>query len=96
MTIDGITPGPAGSQKVTVTFELDKNGLLKVTANYNDKSVQLEIDITEGIPSTIEIDRLLIEDDIEWRRRSAREALNRTLQQVLYAIRKVLCFKNIF
>ena len=51
MRIEGVPEGPAGSQRCKITFDVDKNGVLKVSAQLTtDKSNIVELECkTDGL-----------------------------------------------
>eukprot|EP00051_Salpingoeca_urceolata_P003716 m.59991 g.59991 ORF g.59991 m.59991 type:complete len:642 (-) comp13042_c0_seq2:240-2165(-) len=60
--LSGIPPGPKGSAKVTVTFDVDANGILKVSGMVEGSDVKQELVVQAlGELETDERDRLLAE-----------------------------------
>lgn len=94
--IDGLAPGPAGSQKVAVKFDLDDNGLLKVTATHNGQTRALNINTTERSINCINFGKDLTVDDNkkEAERRATRSRLSSLLQQASYMLEKVQAFRK--
>merc|ERR1719355_570940 len=61
--LDGIPPAPRGVPQVEVTFDIDANGILNVSAQDNStgKSNQITITNEKGRLSQSEIDRMVAE-----------------------------------
>ncbi|OAF70671.1 HSP70 Heat shock protein [Intoshia linei] len=60
--LTGIPPGPRGGPKVEVTFDMDANGILKVTAECKEANQKKDLIITnEKKSSQSEIDRMVNE-----------------------------------
>ncbi len=87
--LDGIPPAPRGVPQIEVTFDIDVNGILKVTAR--DKSTgrnqQITVTASSGLPKE-EIERIRREAEVhaaeDRRRREQVEARN-TAESALYA-----------
>lgn len=97
MFIDGIKPGPAGEEIVQVIFSLDRNGLLEVTATYNEKTTRLQIDYnaesgTESYEPEIDEGSANDDDTMEFEMRSARVQLSATLERIHYDLEHVNLF----
>jgi L1 cell adhesion molecule like protein len=60
-TLTGIPPAPRGRPQIKVTYDIDANGLLKVTADVDGKSESLEIKSTKGNLSNDDIERMVAE-----------------------------------
>eukprot|EP00833_Pecoramyces_ruminatium_P017050 jgi/Orpsp1_1/1191082/evm.model.d7180000083359.1 len=48
-TLRGITPAPRGVTKIDITFEIDKNGILKVSASENGTNLYNEIRVVNNL-----------------------------------------------
>ena len=61
--LNGIPPGPRGQPQIEVTFELDANGILRVSAHEKGSGKQESITITndKGRLSDEEIERMIME-----------------------------------
>merc|ERR1711862_835962 len=61
--LDGIPPAPRGVPQIEVTFDIDANGILNVSAQDKSTGKQNQITITneKGRLSQSEIDRMVIE-----------------------------------
>ena len=58
--LEGIRPAPRGVPQIEVTFDVDANGILNVTAKDKDTGTQQEITITEsGALEASEVDRMV-------------------------------------
>ncbi|NOZ92168.1 MAG: molecular chaperone DnaK [Dictyoglomi bacterium] len=92
--LDGIPPAPRGVPKIEVTFEIDENGILKVTAKdtATGKSQHITITGSKNL-SEEEIERMrkMAEEFAEEDRKRAEhvETLNKA-DQMVYETRKVL------
>ena len=64
--LEGIPPGPKGSQVVRVTFSIDAHGILEVSAEASSggSSKQLQIKVDKGRLSQEEIDAMIVETEI--------------------------------
>src|SRR5262249_11383318 len=79
--LEGIRPGPGGVPQVEVTFDIDANGILTVTAKDRDTGKEQKITITGATQlSKDEIDRMVrdaqVHADEDHRRREEVEARN--------------------
>jgi molecular chaperone DnaK len=62
MRLENIRPAPRGVPQVEVTFDVDANGILNVSARDRDTGAEQQITITEsGTLDTAEVDRLVAE-----------------------------------
>ena len=61
--MDGLDAGPAGSQKVDITFSLSKGGVLTVIMKYKSRTEKHEIDYKKTQAAEIDID-LMVADSI--------------------------------
>ncbi len=92
--LDGIAPAPRGVPQIEVTFDIDANGILNVSAK--DKATGREQHITvtgTGALSKDDIDRAVREAERyaeEDRRRREQIELRNQADQTVYSIRKVL------
>jgi molecular chaperone DnaK len=92
--LEGIMPAPRGVPKVKVTFDIDANGILSVTARdeATGKDQKITITANSGL-SDQEIERMVGEgkqhEDEDKRRREQIEARNRA-DQLAYQIEKAL------
>jgi molecular chaperone DnaK len=89
-----IRPAPRGEPQVEVTFDVDANGILNVTAKDKDTSKQQGITISESSNlDTSEIERMVAEAernrDEDQRLREAVDARN-TLDTVAYQVERAL------
>jgi molecular chaperone DnaK len=92
--LDGIPPAPRGIPKVEVTFDIDANGILHVSAKDMGTGKQQEITITghSGLDDQ-EIDRMVKDADVhsdeDKKRRELIEAKNHA-DQLIYSLEKLL------
>jgi molecular chaperone DnaK len=90
MRLENIRPAPRGVPQVEVTYDIDANGILNVSARDKDTNAEQKITITEsGTLDSAEVDRLVREaeqhraHDAELRRQvDARNELDSTAYQV--------------
>jgi molecular chaperone DnaK len=62
MRLENIRPAPRGTPQVEVTFDVDANGILNVSAKDKDTGAQQQISITEsGTLDTAEVERMVRE-----------------------------------
>ncbi|GAA3213421.1 molecular chaperone DnaK [Dactylosporangium siamense] len=62
MRLENIRPAPRGTPQVEVTFDVDANGILNVSAKDKDTGAQQQITITEsGTLDTAEVERMVRE-----------------------------------
>jgi len=63
ITLDGLEPAPRGVPRIEVTFDVDSNGILKVSARnmFTDRQEELTITNQNGRLSPGEIDRMAAE-----------------------------------
>jgi molecular chaperone DnaK len=77
MRLDNIRPAPRGVPQIEVTFDVDANGILNVSARDRDTGAEQHITITEsGTLDTAEVDRLVAEAD---RNRAQDQRLRQTI-----------------
>jgi L1 cell adhesion molecule like protein len=64
--LTGIPPGPRGRPKIEVSFEVDQNGILNVSAKETYTGIENKIQITneKGILSKEDIERMIKEEEI--------------------------------
>ncbi|NOY92686.1 MAG: molecular chaperone DnaK [Deltaproteobacteria bacterium] len=92
--LEGIMPAPRGVPKIKVTFDIDANGILSVTAKDEATGKDQKITITNnsGLEDS-EIDRMVNDaqahEEDDQRRREAVEARNRA-DQLCYQVEKSL------
>jgi len=92
--LEGIMPAPRGIPKIKVTFDIDANGILSVTAKdeATGKDQRITITANSGLENT-EIDRMVEEgkkhEAEDKRRREEVEARNRA-DQLCYTVEKTL------
>jgi len=92
--LDGIPPAPRGVPKIEVTFDIDANGILHVSAKDMGTGKQQAITITghSGLDEK-EIDRMVKDADAhsseDKRRREVVEAKNQA-DQLIYSLEKLL------
>ncbi|HHH42200.1 MAG TPA: molecular chaperone DnaK [Chloroflexi bacterium] len=92
--LDGIPPAPRGVPQIEVTFDIDANGILKVSAQDKATGKQQQITITATTNlSKEEIERLVREakmHEAEDRRRKELVEARNTADQVIYQTEKAL------
>src|SRR5690606_4502736 len=92
--LEGIMPAPRGMPKVKVTFDIDANGILSVTARdeATGKDQRITITSNSGL-SDSEIDRMVTDaqahEEEDKKRREAVETRNRA-DQLCYGVEKAL------
>jgi molecular chaperone DnaK len=92
--LDGIPPAPRGVPKIEVTFDIDANGILHVTAKDTGTGKQQAITITghSGLDDN-EIDRMVKDaeshSDEDKKRREVVDARNQA-DQLIYSLEKLL------
>ena len=93
--LDGIPPAPRGVPKIDVTFDIDANGILEVTAQdqSTQRSCQIRVTNDKGRLSAAEIDRMVheaeqfkAEDDQQRERVAARNSLESLAAQYKQAV----------
>ena len=93
--LDGIPPAPRGVPKIDVTFDIDANGILEVTAQdqSTQRSRQIRVTNDKGRLSAAEIERMVqeaeqfkAEDDKQRERVSARNSLESFVSQYKQAV----------
>ena len=92
--LDGIPPAPRGVPQIEVTFDIDANGILNVTAKDRATSKEQHITITSSSGlSSAEVDRMVNEAESheaeDKARREAIEARNQ-LDSLLYSTKKLI------
>ena len=92
--LDGIPPAPRGVPQVEVTFDIDANGILHVTAKDKATGKEQSVKITASTNlSTDEVERLVREakshEDDDKRQREVAEARN-TADNLVYVTEKTL------
>ncbi|XP_044742217.1 heat shock protein 68-like isoform X2 [Chrysoperla carnea] len=93
--LTGIPPAPRGVPKIEVTFDLDANGILNVTAkdNSSGKSKNITIKNDKGRLSQKEIDRMLAEAEKyreEDERQRERVASKNKLETYVYSLKQAV------
>ena len=95
--LTGIPPAPRGVPKIEVTFDVDANGILNVTAVEHGTGAKKQVTITndKGRLSKEDIDRMLAdaekfkaEDELQRQRVSARNSLENYIFSISGAVRK--------
>jgi L1 cell adhesion molecule like protein len=95
LNLTGIPPAPCGVPRIEVTFHIDENGILNVsavdTSTVNNNTIAITID--KGRLSKEEIQRMVIvaetyraEDDKEKQRKSAQNALESFCFKIMNAV----------
>ena len=93
--LDGIPPAPRGVPKIDVTFDIDANGILEVTAQdqSTQRSRQIRVTNDKGRLSAAEIERMVqeaerfkAEDDKQRERIAARNSLESFASQCKQAV----------
>jgi len=92
--LTGIAPAPRGVPKIEVTFDIDANGIVKVSAKDQGTGVEQSIQITGGTSlSKEDIERMVREAEEhaaeDKRRREAAETRN-AAEQAVYSIEKLI------
>src|SRR5690606_35964607 len=92
--LDGIPPAPRGVPQVEVTFDIDANGILNVSAKDKASGKEQKITITAGSGlSDDEVDRMVKEAEAhaneDARRKESVEVRNQA-EQTLFAAEKFL------
>jgi molecular chaperone DnaK len=92
--LDGIPPAPRGIPQVEVTFDIDANGILKVTANdkATNRSQHITITASSGLSET-EVDRMKKEAEVhaeEDRKRKELIEVRNHGDNTAYAVEKFL------
>jgi molecular chaperone DnaK len=92
--LSGIRPAPRGEPQVEVIFDIDANGILKVTARDKDTGAEQGITISESSNlDTSEIERMVTDAEAnqteDQRLREAVDARN-TLDSIAYQVEKTL------
>ena len=88
--LEGIRPAPRGIPQIEVSFDIDANGILKVSARDIDTEVEQSISITNtGGLSPSEIERMRMEAEVYSEEDSARRELANMRNQASNLIRTV-------
>jgi molecular chaperone DnaK len=92
--LTGIRPAPRGEPQIEVTFDVDANGILNVTARDKDTNAEQGITISESSNlDTSEVERMVSEAEAnraeDQRLREAVDARN-TLDSIAYQVEKTL------
>lgn len=92
--LDGIPPAPRGIPQIEVTFDIDANGILNVTAVDKATGKQQQIQITASTNlSETEVERMVSEarqhESEDQRRRELIEARNQS-NQLIYTVEKTI------
>ena len=92
--LDGIAPAPRGLPQIEVTFDIDANGILKVTAIDKGTGKEQNITITNNSGlSQEEIDRMVKDakenEEVDKKRKQEVSSLN-NLQQTIYHAEKTI------
>jgi molecular chaperone DnaK len=92
--LEGIPPAPRGMPQIEVTFDIDANGILNVSAKDKATSKEQQITITASTNlSTEEVERLVQEakrHEAEDRRRKELVEARNTADQLIYQMEKTL------
>lgn len=93
--LDGIPPGPRGSAKIEVTFDVDANGILNVTAEEKSTNNKKSITITneKGRMSKSEVEKLVKEAEkykVEDQKNRERIESKNELENYLHSTRSSL------
>lgn len=92
--LDGIPPAPRGVPKIEVTYEIDENGILHVTAKDLGTGKSQHITVTNAVRlSEEEVERMKKEAEKfaeEDKKRKEEIELRNTADQIIYAGRKTL------
>merc|ERR1712230_225637 len=86
--LDGIPPAPRGVPQITVTFDIDANGILNVSATDKStgKSNQITITNEKGRLSQADIDRMVSEAE----KYAAEDEANNGLENYCYSMKNTL------
>jgi molecular chaperone DnaK len=92
--LDELPPAPRGVPQIDVTFDIDANGILNVTAQDKATGKQQQIQITASTNlSQADVDRMVSEakanESVDERRRELIEARNQA-DQLLYSVEKMI------
>jgi molecular chaperone DnaK len=88
--LEGIRPAPRGIPQIEVSFDIDANGILKVSARDADTGVEQSISISNsGGLSASEIERMRIEAEVYSEEDTARRAMADMRNQASNLIRTV-------
>ncbi len=88
--LEGIRPAPRGVPQIEVSFDIDANGILKVSARDIDTGAEQSISITNtGGLSASEIERMRMEAEVYAEEDKARRELADTRNQAANLIRSV-------
>ena len=94
--LTGIKPAPRGTPQIEVTFDIDANGILNVTAKEGDNKHNIQIVNNKGRLSQDEIDRMVAEaekykddDEKEKQRVEKRNELESKLYSVKASVEKM-------
>ncbi len=88
--LEGIRPAPRGVPQIEVSFDIDANGILKVSARDIDTGAEQSISITNtGGLSASEIERMRMEAEVYAEEDKARRELADTRNQAVNLIRSV-------
>ncbi|MFN3926428.1 MAG: molecular chaperone DnaK [Pseudanabaenaceae cyanobacterium] len=88
--LEGIRPAPRGVPQIEVSFDIDANGILKVSARDIDTGAEQSISITNtGGLSASEIERMRMEAEVYAEEDMARRELADTRNQAMNLIRSV-------
>ncbi|MFM7886195.1 MAG: molecular chaperone DnaK [Pseudanabaena sp.] len=88
--LEGIRPAPRGIPQIEVSFDIDANGILKVSARDIDTGIEQSISITNtGGLSPSEIERMRMEAEVYAEEDSARRELANMRNQASNLIRTV-------
>eukprot|EP00102_Acyrthosiphon_pisum_P009589 XP_003247953.2 PREDICTED: heat shock protein 68-like [Acyrthosiphon pisum] len=93
--LTGIPPAPRGTPKIEVTFDMDANGILNVSAkdNSSGRSKNIVIKNDKGRLSQAEIDRMLSEAERykeEDERQKVKIAAKNQLESYVYGVKQAL------
>uniref|UniRef100_A0A914QD30 Heat shock protein 70 n=1 Tax=Panagrolaimus davidi TaxID=227884 RepID=A0A914QD30_9BILA len=89
-SIENVTPGVAGSQAILLTFDLNKNGILKVSASHKDEKAELRINYIQNKSPQKNIEDLLKEaklfkeqDNKTYAAMKAKSSLGQSINKIL-------------
>lgn len=92
-------PGPAGSHKIVIVFELDKSGILTVHSVYEGNKTMFPIDYNNVCASVKNINDMMRDqqifedaDEIEYQRINARKDLINHNEAIGYLPTSVIVF----